>query len=111
MRQSATPVYYLVGTPKGRLSRFEKELTDKPWERLRDNVSVKLLEDGEEIYVYAQSENRIKKERAIRKRRLRRLLKELAALSHLTFPFPAREQHITGSNSIDAHAVLADEPR
>jgi transposase len=80
MRQSTTPVYYLVGTPKGRLSRYEEELTGKPWENVRDDVSVKLLRDGEEIYVYAQSENRIKKERAIRKRRLRRLLKELGAL-------------------------------
>jgi transposase len=82
MRQSTTPVYYLVGTPKGRLSRYEEELTGKPWENVRDDVSVKLLRDGEEIYVYAQSENRIKKERAIRKRRLRRLLKALDTLRH-----------------------------
>ena len=80
MRGSSTPVYYLVGTPKGRLSRYENELTAKPWKTVRDDVSVKLLRDGEEIYVYAQSHNRIKKERAIRKRRLRRLLEQLNAL-------------------------------
>jgi transposase len=80
MRQSSTPLYYLVGTPKGRLSRYEKQLTDMPWETVRQDVSVKLLSEADEIYVYAQSHNRIKKERAIRKRRLRRLLKQLGEL-------------------------------
>jgi transposase len=80
MRESSTPVYYLVGTPKGRLSRYEEQLTGKPWKTVREDVSVKLIRDGEEIYVYAQSHNRINKERAMRKRRLRRLLKQLHAL-------------------------------
>ena len=31
MRASDPPVLYLVGTPKGRLSKLEKELLDKPW--------------------------------------------------------------------------------
>jgi len=30
MRKAQTPVYYLVGTPRGRLSRYEKELTELP---------------------------------------------------------------------------------
>jgi len=30
MRESTPPIYYLVGTPKGRLSRYEKALIDKP---------------------------------------------------------------------------------
>lgn len=80
MRAASTPVYYLVGTPKGRLSRYEEALSAQPWERVREEVSVKLLEDGEEIYVYAQSHNRIKKERSMRKRRLRRLIRTLDAL-------------------------------
>lgn len=80
MRESSTPVYYLVGTPKGRLSRYEEQLTGKPWRTVRDDVSVKLIRDGEEVYVYAQSHNRINKERAMRKRRLRRLLKQLDTL-------------------------------
>src|SRR5271169_5477112 len=32
MRVSNPPVRYLVGTPKGRLTKLEKELVDKPWE-------------------------------------------------------------------------------
>jgi len=49
MRAAETPVYYLVGTPKGRLSRFEEALTAQPWATLRDDISVKLLQDGDEI--------------------------------------------------------------
>jgi len=32
MRQADPPVSYLVGTPKGRLSKLEKALLDKPWQ-------------------------------------------------------------------------------
>jgi transposase len=80
MREASTPVYYLVGTPKGRLSRYEEALTAQPWAQVRDDVSVKLLQDGEEVYVYAQSEQRIHKERAMRKRRLKKLTKRLHEL-------------------------------
>lgn len=80
MRGAQTPVYYLVGTPKGRLSRYEKALTDQPWESVRDDVAVKLLQAGDEIYVYAQSRSRIMKERAMRKRRLKQLLRKLEEL-------------------------------
>ena len=33
MREDDTPVRYLVGTPKGRLSRLEKSFLDLPWAR------------------------------------------------------------------------------
>ena len=82
MRASATPVYYLVGTPKGRLNRYEEKLITQPWKNVREDVSVKLLEEDGEVYVYAQSHERIKKERAIRQRKLRRLLKELDKLGN-----------------------------
>jgi transposase len=44
MRESDLPVQYLVGTPKGRLSRLEKHLVDKPWVEAREGVQVKLLQ-------------------------------------------------------------------
>jgi transposase len=48
MRASDPPVYYLVGTPKGRLSRLEKDLLLLPWQEARPGVEVKLLpQDGE----------------------------------------------------------------
>jgi len=80
MRGAATPVSYLVGTPKGRLSRYEQDLAAQPWEKVRDDVAVKLLQDGDEVYVYAQSHKRIKKERSMRLRRLKNLVKRLHAL-------------------------------
>ena len=41
MRGSDPPVYYLVGTPKGRFSRLEKNLLFKPWHEARPGVQVK----------------------------------------------------------------------
>jgi hypothetical protein len=35
MRARDPPVQYLVGTPKGRLSRLEKRLLAKPWQQVR----------------------------------------------------------------------------
>jgi hypothetical protein len=64
MRNSEPPVHYLVGTPKGRLSRLEKALLPKPWEAVRPGVDVKLLAQDNELYVFAQSHDRIAKERA-----------------------------------------------
>ncbi len=80
MRQSDPPVHYLVGTPKGRLSRYEKALTDQPWQKVRDGVEVKLLPQDDEVYVLAQSRDRIHKERSMRRRQLKRLWKRLHQL-------------------------------
>jgi Transposase DDE domain len=83
MRISDPPVQYLVGTPKGRLSRLEKQLLAKPWQEARPGVSVKLLAEDDELYVYAESVDRVSKERAMRRRQLRWLwnrLRELAAM-------------------------------
>ena len=46
MRQADPPVQYLVGTPKGRLSRLERDLAGKPWQEARSDVKVKLLPMG-----------------------------------------------------------------
>src|SRR4030095_6879520 len=48
MRQSDPPIHYLVGTPKGRLGRYEQELLEQPWQVVREGVQVKLLpQEGE----------------------------------------------------------------
>lgn len=80
MRQSDPVVYYLVGTPKGRLSRYEEALTERPWHKVREGVEVKLLPQDNEVYVLAKSRDRIHKERSIRRRQLKRLWKRLQAL-------------------------------
>ncbi len=81
MRQSDPAVKYLVGTPKGRLSRLEKQLTDKPWHQARPGVEVKLLAQDDELYVLAQSEDRVNKERSMRRRQLKWLWARLKQLS------------------------------
>lgn len=81
MRSSDPPVQYLVGTPKGRLSRLEKHLLDKPWQEARKGVQVKLLAQDGELYVFAQSADRVLKERAMRRRQLKWLWQRLHKLA------------------------------
>jgi hypothetical protein len=83
MRQSDPPVAYLVGTPKGRLSKLEKSLVGLPWQEVRPGVEVKLLAEDDDLYVLAQSRARIDKERAMRKRQLKWLWARLAKLAHM----------------------------
>jgi hypothetical protein len=78
MRCADPPIHYLVGTPKGRLSRLEKVLLGKPWREARPGVKVKLLPEEGELYVYAESLDRIAKERAMRRRQLKWLWRRLA---------------------------------
>ena len=78
MRAADPPVHYLVGTPKGRLSRLEQQLLDKPWQEARPGVQVKLLPQDGELYVFAQSADRVAKERAMRRRQLKWLWTRLA---------------------------------
>jgi transposase len=84
MRKAEPPVHYLVGTPKGRLSKLEKDLLLKPWRDARPGVQVKLLAQDGELYVFAQSTDRVAKERAMRKRQLKRLWARLKQLSGMT---------------------------
>lgn len=109
MRRADPPVRYLVGTPKGRLTKLEESFAAKPWEQVREQVDVKLLrvgpcedseilaaESGEsdggksddaELYILARSQGRVNKERAMRRRALKRLWKrfgEIKAMKRLT---------------------------
>lgn len=89
MRHSDPPLKYLVGTPKGRLTRLENQLLDKPWHNARPGVQVKLLAEEGELYVLAHSADRVAKERAIRRRQLKWLWARLKQLSAMTL---TREQ-------------------
>lgn len=83
MRASDPPISYLVGTPKGRLTRYEKQLLEIPWQKVRDGVEVKLLPQKGEVYVLAQSTDRVHKERAIRRRQLKKLWHRLQELQSM----------------------------
>jgi transposase len=71
---------YLVGTPKGRLNKLEQRLLEQPWAKVREGVQVKQLACQEDVYILAQSDARIDKERAMRRKRLRRYWQRLKAL-------------------------------
>lgn len=75
---------YLVGTPKGRLTKLEQAFLGQPWARVREGVQVKRLATEEDVYVLAQSDARIDKERGMRRRRLRRYVDRLLALQGQT---------------------------
>ncbi len=71
---------YLVGTPKGRLNKLEQSFLTQPWAKVRDGVQVKRLATEEDVYVLAQSDARIGKERGMRRKRLRRYIERLKAI-------------------------------
>jgi hypothetical protein len=104
MRGSDPPVQYLVGTPKGRLSRLEKKLLAKPWQEARAGVAVKLLAEDGELYVYAESVDRVSKERAMRKRQLKWLWKRLRELAAMEVP---REEMLMKLGAARARAPTA----
>jgi Transposase DDE domain len=73
---------YLVGTPKGRLTTLEQAFLNQPWAKVRDGVQVKRLATEEDVYVLAQSDARIDKERGAAKHDAGRT----AALVKVTWP-------------------------
>jgi Transposase DDE domain len=86
MRDSDPPVQYLVGTPKGCLNKLEKQLIDLPWQEARKGVQVKLLDKDNELYVFVHSDDRVAKERAMRRRQLKRLWKRLREIAAMEIP-------------------------
>ena len=64
MRRADPPIHYLVGTPKGRLSKLEKALLGLPWQAVRQGVDVKLLALEQELYVLAQAQMAVGKAQA-----------------------------------------------
>lgn len=79
-QQTDPPVQYVVGTPKGQLSQLEADLLKLSWQEARPSVQVKLLSQEQELFVLVNSQARVSKERAIRRRKLKKLwarLKEL----------------------------------
>ena len=80
MRSSNPTVHYLVGTPRGKLTKLEQDFLVLPWEKVRESVKVKILKKDDELYILARSEGRFAKEQAMRQRRLKNLWKRLQEL-------------------------------
>ena len=98
MRDRDPPVQYLVGTPKGRLTSLEKQLLTKSWQEARPGVQVKLLPQDGELYVLAESVDRVAKERAIRRRQLKWLWARLKQISTMQL---TREELLMKCKSLD----------
>ncbi|HEY3621894.1 MAG TPA: IS1634 family transposase [Roseiarcus sp.] len=99
MRACDPPVQYLVGTPKGRLNRLEKHLIEKPWRKAREGVEVKLLAQDEELYVFAQSADRVAKERAMRRRQLKWLWTRLGKLAAMNISYEEKLMKLGAARS------------
>ena len=104
MRACDPPVQYLVGTPKGRLTRLEQDLLAKPWQQARPGVELKLLPQDGELYVFAQSRDRVAKERAMRRRQLKWLWKRLAEIAAMKL---TREELLMKLGAARSHAPTA----
>jgi transposase len=89
MRNPEREIYYLVGTPRSKIQQYEKKWLKLPWNKVREQVEVKLFADQGELYVLAKSEGRQAKERAMRRKRLARLLRKLRAMRK---SLPRRDQ-------------------
>jgi len=89
MREPERQTFYLVGTPKGRINQHEKKWLDLPWQKVRDSVEVKLYQHEGELYVLAKSDGRQAKEKAMRRKRLARLLRKLRVMRK---SLPQRDQ-------------------
>ena len=89
--------YYLVGTPKSMLKRFEQELLDGGWEQVQPGVDIKLVKspDGaEETFVLCRSDKRREKERAILNRFVRRMESGLEKLARQAEKGILKERYI-----------------
>jgi hypothetical protein len=77
--------YYLVGTPRHKLAKFERELLEGDWQEIagKPGVRVQLLREGGETFVLARSLQRAKKESAILRSQLTRLHRSLRALGRV----------------------------
>lgn len=90
---------YIVGTPKARLKRFERELLETAhWHEVEPGVEVKLLDhpdgDGTERYVLCRSRARHEKEAAMLGAQQARLRRKLVQIDTALKKKPARHPSI-----------------
>lgn len=66
---------YIVGTPKGMLRKFERELLSRDWESIHEGLEVKRVAspDGEETFILCRSADRRQKEKAMHERFAQRI--------------------------------------
>lgn len=107
LRAAGNQVSYLVGTPKGRLTKLEDELTNLPWQKVREQLRVKFLPQEGETYVLAESGARTQKERAMRGRKLRALWRRLQEIQAQDLTRDQRLEKLGGARDRAGRAIAA----
>lgn len=105
LRQSEAKGSYLVGTPKGRLTKLEKDLADQPWQEVRPQLRVKLLPQAGEVHVLAESGARAHKDRARRRRKLKALWQRLGEIQRQDLSRDQRLEKLGGARDRAGRAV------
>jgi transposase len=74
---------YIVGTPRGELKRFERELLKGTWKEIREGLEVRIVpgKAGSETFILCRSADRAAKERAVRERFEQRIVRGLEAIA------------------------------
>ena len=74
---------YIVGTPRGMLKQFERELLAEDWQAIRQGLEVKLCAspDGKETFILCRSSDRREKEKAMHQRFGKRIEEGLKKIS------------------------------
>jgi hypothetical protein len=78
-----------LSPPNCFLQHNQKQWLDRPWQKVRDSVEVKLFSQDGEMYVLAKGQGRQQKEIAIRRKKLARLLRKLRRMRK---SLPSRDQ-------------------
>lgn len=66
---------YIIGTPKSLLKQFERQLMEDDWQKIREELEVKLCPwpDGQEVFILCRSGSRRDKEKAMHERFAKRI--------------------------------------
>ena len=99
-----------MGTPKGRLTKLEQALAEKPWQEVRPQLRVKLLPQDGEVYVLAESGARAGKERGMRRRKFKALWQRLKEIQGQELTRDQRLEKLGGARDRAGRAVAARVP-
>jgi transposase len=75
---------YIVGTPRGMLKKFERELLEEDWTSIRDGLEVKTChapDASEEVFILCRSADRREKEKAMHARFEKRIADALTKMA------------------------------
>jgi transposase len=66
---------YIIGTPKSLLKQFQRQLLTDDWQKIREELEVKLCPspDGQEVFILCRSGSRRDKEKAMHERFAKRI--------------------------------------